>query len=57
MKDIKSEHFNFAFATNDIKESLSQLDQKTITKKMRICITHFKFKVIELEEDFAIHKD
>ena len=24
---------------------------------MSICITHFKLKVIELEEDTAIHKD
>ena len=54
--DIKSEHFNIVFATNDIKESLSQLNQKTITEKMNICITHFKLKVIELEE-VAIHKD
>ena len=29
--DIKSEHFNIAFATNDIKESLCWLDQKIIT--------------------------
>ena len=29
--DIKSEHFNIAFATNNIKESLCRLDQKTIT--------------------------
>ena len=55
--DIKSEHFNVAFATNDIKESLCQLDQKTITEKMSLCITHFKLKVIELEEEIAIHKD
>ena len=54
---IKSEHFNIAFATNDIKESLCQLDQKTITEKMSLCITHFKLKVIELEEEIAIHKD
>ena len=55
--DIKSEHFNIAFTTNDIKESLCQLDQKTITEKMSLCITHFKLKVIELEEEIAIHKD
>ena len=55
--DIKSEHFNIAFATNDIKESLCQLDQKTITEKMSLCITHFKLKVIELEEEIVIHKD
>ena len=55
--DIKSEHFNIAFTTNDIMESLCQLDQKTITKKMSLCITHFKLKVIELEEEIAIHKD
>ena len=54
--DIKPEHFNIAFATNDIKESLCQLDQKTITKKMSLCITHFKLKVIELE-GIAIHKN
>ena len=40
----------------DIKESLSQLDQKTITKKMSICITYFKLKVIELVENIAIRK-
>ena len=57
--DIKLEHFNIAFVTNDIKESLCQLDQKTITEKMSLCITHFKLKVIELEleEEIAIHKD
>ena len=55
--DIKWEHFNIAFATNDIKESLYQLDQKTITEKMSLRITHFKLKVIELEEEIAIHKD
>ena len=55
--DIKSEHFNIAFATNDIKKSLNQLDQKTVTKKMSVCITYFKLKVIELKEDIAIHKD
>ena len=55
--DIKSEHFNIAFATNDIKESLCQLDQKTITEKMSLYITHFKLKVIELDEEIAIHKD
>ena len=55
--DIKSEHFNIAFATNHIKESLCQLDQKTITEKMSLCITHFKLKVIELEEEITIHKD
>ena len=54
---IKSEHFNIAFATNDIKESLCQLAQKTITEKMNLSITHFKIKVIELEEEIAIHKD
>ena len=54
--NIKSEHFNIAFASNDIKESLCQLDQKTITEKMSFCITHFKLKVIELEEEIAIHK-
>ena len=27
---------------------ICQLDQKTITEKMSICITHFKLKVIEL---------
>ena len=37
--DIKSEHFNIAFTTNDIKESLCQLDLKTITEKMILCIT------------------
>ena len=36
---IKSEHFIIAFATNDIKKSLCQLDQKTITEKMSLCIT------------------
>ena len=51
------EHFNIGFATNDIKESLCQLDQKTITEKMSLCITHFKLKVIELEEEIVIHKD
>ena len=35
---------------------MSQLDQKTITEKMSICITHFKLKVIELQEEIAIHK-
>ena len=55
--DIKSEHFNIAFATNDIKKSLCQLDQKTITEKMSLSITHFKLEVIELEEEIAIHKD
>ena len=55
--DINSEYFNIAFATNDIKESLCHLDQKTITEKTSLCITHFKLKVIELEEEIAIHKD
>ena len=55
--DIKSEHFKITFATNDVKESLCPLDQKTITEKMSLCITHFKLKVIELEEEIAIHKD
>ena len=55
--DIKSEHFNIAFATNDVKESLWPLDQKTITEKMSLCITHFKLKVIELEKEIARHKD
>ena len=55
--DIKSEHFDIAFATNDIKESFCQLDQKTITGKMSLCITDFKLKVIELEDVIAIHKD
>ena len=44
--DVKSEHFNIGFATNNIKESLNQLDQKSITEKISIYITHFKLKVI-----------
>ena len=35
---------------------MCQSDQKTITEKVSPCITHFKLKVIELEE-IAIHKD
>ena len=53
--DLKSEHFNIASATNDIKEC--QLDQKTINEQMSLCITHFKLKVIELEEEISRHKD
>ena len=37
--DMKSRHFNIAFATTDKKESLCQLEQKTITEKMSLCIT------------------
>ena len=55
--DINSEYFNIAFVTNYITESLCQLDQKTITENMSLCITYFKLKVIELEEEAAIHKD
>ena len=55
--DIKSEHFNIAFATNDSNENLCQLDQKTIAQKLSICIIHFKLDVIKLEEEIAIHKD
>ena len=51
--DIKSEHFNIVFPTNNIKESLCQLDQKTITEKMSLC----KLIIIELEEEIVIHKD
>ena len=55
--DIKSEHFNIDFATNDSNENLCQLDQKTIAQKLSICIIHFKLDVIKLEEEIAIHKD
>ena len=55
--DIKSEHFDIALATNNTKESLCQLDQKTITKKMSIYITHFKLKVMELEEEIVMHEN
>ena len=55
--DIKSEYFNIAFATNDVKKSLCLLDQRTNTETMSLCITHFKLKVIELEEEIVIHKD
>ena len=50
---IKSEYFNIAFATNDVNKSLYQFDRG---EQIRIlCITHFKLKVIELEEDIVIH--
>ena len=52
---IKSEYFNIAFATNDVKKSLYQFDRG---EQIRIlCITHFKIKVIELDEDILIHID
>ena len=54
--DIRSEHFNIAFSTNDIKESLNQLDQKMIIEKMSICITQFKLILLRLEEGMVIHK-
>lgn len=55
--DIKSEHFHIAFATDDIKESLGQLVQKTVTKKMSIYIPHLKLKVLKFEEDIATNRD
>ena len=37
-------------------ESLNQLDQKTINKKMSICIKQFKLILLKSEEDIAIRK-
>lgn len=47
---------SIAFATSDIKENLSQLDQKTIVEKMNYGITDFTLKVLELGEDIPIRK-
>ena len=54
--NIKLGYSSIAFATSDIKENLSQLDQKTIVEKMNYGITDFTLKVLELGEDIPIRK-
>ena len=50
---IKLGYSSIVFATSDIKENLSQLNQKTIIEKMNYGITNFTLKVLELGEDIA----
>ena len=54
--DIKSEHFNIAFANNDIKGSLCQLDQKTINRKDESLHKTFQTESNRIRGGDAIHK-
>ena len=55
--NVISEHFNFGFANDDIKESLNQLDQKAKWVFKNDKMSNFKLTSLQAEEDISKRKN